>query len=68
MGTKEDIKSLLVKECWTITKMAEAMSERTGRKYSIKTLSQKLTNNTIRYEEYKLIVDILGYSIELVKK
>lgn len=68
MGTKEDIKSLLVKECCTITKMAEEMSKRTNKKYTIKGLSQKLTNNTLRYEEYKLIIDILGYQIELIKK
>lgn len=68
MATKEEIKSLLVKEYYTITKMAEEMSKRTGKKYTIKGLSQKLTNNTLRYEEYKLIVDILGYTIELVKK
>lgn len=68
MGTKEDIKSLLVKECYTITKMAEEMTKKSGKKYTIKGLSQKLTNNTLRYEEFKLIVEILGYDIELVKK
>ena len=53
MTVKEDIKSLLTKESWTITKMAEKMSVVTGKKYSVKTLSQKLTNGTLRYDEYK---------------
>ena len=65
MTVKEDIKSLLAKESWTITTMAEKMSERTGKNYTIKSLSQKLTNGTLRYEEYKLMVGILGYNIKI---
>ena len=68
MTVKEDIKSLLAKENWTITKMAKEMSDKTGKKYSIKTLSQKLTNGTLRYDEYKSIIDILGYEIKLERK
>ena len=65
MSVKEDIKSLLARESWTITKMAEEMSVQTGKKYSVKTLSQKLTNGTLRYDEYKIIIRILGYQIKL---
>lgn len=68
MSTREDIKSLLAKESYTITKIAEEMTARTGKKYTVKTLSQKLANNTLRYNEYKTIIEILGYSINLVKK
>ena len=68
MTVKEDIKSLLAKESWTITKMAQAMTKKTGKAYSIKTLSQKLTNGTLKYEEYKTIIDILGYQIKLERK
>ena len=65
MTVKEDIKSLLAKESWTNTKMAEEMSKQTGKQYTIKTLPQKLTNETLKYEEYKTIVKILGYTIKL---
>lgn len=65
MTTKEDIKSLLAKESYTITKMAEELTKKTGKQYTIKTLSQKLTNNTLKYDEYKNIVEILGYKIKL---
>lgn len=65
MTVKEDIKSILAKESWTITKMAQEMTSRTGKKYTIKTLSQKLTNGTLKYEEYKMIIEILGYKIKL---
>lgn len=67
MTVKEDIKSLLAKDSWTITKMAERMTEKTGKTYTVKTLSQKLTNSTLKYDEFKIMVDILGYKIELVR-
>ena len=68
MSTREDIKSLLAKESYTITKIAEKLTEKTGKKYTVKTISQKLTNNTLRYDEYKNIVELLGYDIKLIKK
>ena len=67
MTVKEDIKSLLARESYTITDMAKDLMTKTGKKYTVKTLSQKLTNGTLRYEEYKNIIEILGYKIELVK-
>lgn len=67
MTVKEDIKSLLAKESCTITDMAEKLTEKTGKKYTVKTLSQKLTNGTLRYDEYKNIINILGYRINLVR-
>ena len=67
MTVKEDIKSLLAKESCTITNMAEKLTRKTGKKYTVKTLSQKLTNGTLRYEEYKQIIEVLGYKISLVK-
>ena len=65
MTVREDIKSLLAKESWTITKMAQEMKNRTGKSYTVKSLSQKLANGTLRYDEYKIIVNILGLEIKL---
>ncbi|MBQ9688915.1 LLM class flavin-dependent oxidoreductase [bacterium] len=64
MGTREDIKSLLAKEGFTLTKMAELMTLKMAKKYTLKDLSQKLKNDTLRYEEFKVMLDILGYTIE----
>ena len=63
MGIKEDIKMLLAKRAMTMTKVAEIMSQR-GHKISLKTLSNKLAQKTIRYEEVRMILDILNYDIE----
>jgi len=68
MTVREDIKSLLAKESYTITDMARDLTNKTGKKYTLKTLSQKLTNGTLRYDEYKNIVEILGYEINLIKR
>jgi hypothetical protein len=67
MTTREDIKSLLAKEGFTITKLAEKLTEKTGKKYDVNGISQKLARNTLRYEEFKLITEILGYEIKLLK-
>ena len=67
MTVKEDIKSVLAKESYTITDMAKKLTDKTGKKYTVKTLSQKLVNGTLRYEEYKYIIEVLGYEIHLIK-
>lgn len=68
MGTREDIKVLLARENWTLTEVAKEMSERTDKPYSRPNLSQKLTKQTLRYEEAKLIGDILGYDLTFIKR
>lgn len=68
MGTREDIKVLLARENWTITEIAKEMSDLTGKPYSRPNLSQKLAKKTLRYEEAKLIGDILGYDLTFVKR
>ena len=67
MTAREDVKSILAKENMTITELAEKMSDETGKNYTVKGISQKLSRNTLRYDEFKLIVKILGYEINLKK-
>lgn len=67
MHIREEIKILLLKEKTTITKIAEKMTEITGRKYTMRSLSQKLMRGSLRVDEYKLIAEILGYEIILKK-
>ncbi len=68
MTVREDIKCLLARKSCTMTEIAEKMTLVSGKKYTLKTLSQKLANGTLRYDEFKIIVNILGYKIELVDK
>lgn len=58
-----EIKNLAADRDMTLTKLAETMGERLGRKYSLASLSQKLRNGTISYKEVRLIAEILNYKI-----
>ena len=67
MNSRETIKSLMALENVTLTKVAEEMTKRTGKHYSMHNLSQKLSRKTIKFEEIILISDILGYKIKFEK-
>lgn len=68
MNIKEEIKILLLKEKSSITEVAKELCKITDKKYTQASLSQKLTRDTLRASEYKLILKILGYEIKLEKK
>lgn len=67
MDIKEEIKILLLKEKSTITEVAKELSIITNKKYTQASLSQKLTRDTLRASEYKLILGILGYEVKTLK-
>lgn len=67
MRADECIKILLLKEAMTITKLASLMPERNGHKLSRTGLSNKLHNNTLRFDELISICEILGYELEFKK-
>lgn len=67
MSAQEDIKILLLKNCMTITKLAEEMTAYSGKKISRNVLSQKLIKGTLRYSELETICKILGYKLEYKK-
>ena len=68
MSVRAEIKYLLFEENSSIKKLAEDMTKTTGKKYTMKSLSQKLSRGALKAEEYKLIADILGYEVKLIKK
>ncbi len=67
MGIREDIKMLLAQNAMTMTELARILTER-GTKISLKGLSNKLAQKTIKFEEVRKILDILGYEIEYKEK
>ena len=44
------------------------MQQKTGYTYNLKVISDKHSRKTLKYEEFRVIADMLGYNIELVKK
>jgi transcriptional regulator CtsR len=66
-----EIKNLVSDRDMTLTQLAQAIGKRLGKKYSLASLSQKLRNGTISYQEVRLIAEILNYKIifyDLAKK
>lgn len=62
------IKSLLTKESITLTEMCEKLSEKTGKKYTLDSLTGKLKRESFSLKEAYLLADILGYDIEFKKR
>ncbi len=67
MSVKEEVKTLLAKEATTMVELAKKMTELSGKKYTMKSISDKLARKTLKYEEFSLILKILGYSMEYKK-
>ena len=67
MSVRRDIKVLLAENDVSITYIAKEMSKLTGKNYSRSNLSQKLMRSTLKYEEAKLIAQILDYELKFVR-
>jgi len=67
MAIHEDIKSLLAKKAMTMTKLAELLTQK-GKKYSVQSISKKLSNKTVKFEEVRDFLDVIGYEIEFKEK
>ncbi len=68
MGAQEYIKILLVKEGMTITDLAKQISLKLNKNLSRSSLSNKLRNNTLRFDELIAICDVLNYELTFNKK
>lgn len=64
MNIRDNIKSLIAFQSRTMTEIAQEMTKRTGKNYSMHNLSQKLSRKTIKFDEVDLIMEILGYKIK----
>ena len=67
MSVREDVKQLLARENRTMTWLAQEMTNISGKKYTMKSMSDKLARKTLQYEEFTLIVKILNYDIRFEK-
>lgn len=63
MSIKEDIKMLLAKKSMTMTKIAELLSTKDNI-VTVQSISKKLSKKTIKFEEVRKILDIMGFDIE----
>ena len=61
---REQVKLLLSTRGLNITKLAKLLTEKTGEKYTLSTLSSKMIRGTLSYNEMLTICEILNYGIE----
>jgi len=62
------IKSLASMSGMTLTQLAKLMQERTGKHYTLPSLTSKLKIRSLSLYEAYVIADILGYEIDFKKK
>lgn len=67
MNIRNDVKYYMACEAFTFKSLAKMMSEKTGKKYTINSLSGKLIRESITLKETIQILDILGYHLEIKK-
>ncbi len=67
MDIRNDIKYFMAREAVTFKQLASLMTEKTGKKYTINSISGKLIRESITLKEALQILDILGYHIEVKK-
>ena len=67
MSIRTDIKTILADNDVSIPQLAKEMTTKTGKFYSQSNISQKLLRGTLKFEEAKLIGEILGYELKYVR-
>lgn len=67
-NAKEILTLILMKEKLSITQLAKKLSEITGKTVYQQTLSSKLINGTLKFNEMITICELLGYEIDFNKK
>ena len=67
MSVSEDLKILLVREKMTITELAKLATENSNKTYTVFGISQKLARSSMKYDEMKFLVGLLGYRINFEK-
>ncbi len=68
MSIMNELKKVLLDVNVNLTELANALSKKLGKPYSMQNLSNKLRNETITHREMLIIADILGYDIKFIRK
>ena len=68
MSSKNELKILIMKEALTVQKLADMLSQKTGKTYTQRGLQNKIFLSSLNYDEMETIADLLGYEIKIEKK
>ena len=67
MSSKEELKILIVKEALTVGKLADMLSQKTGKTYTQRSLQNKIYLSSLNYDEMETIAEMLDYEIVIRK-
>ena len=68
MNIGNEIKKLAIDNATTLTKLANYISEKKQKHYTVQNLSAKLKKGTVNLTELSIIMEFLDYSIKFEKK
>ncbi len=68
MSSRNELKILIMKEALTVQKLAQMLTEKTGKHYTQRSLQNKIFLSSLNFDEMEIIADMLGYEIKIVKK
>ena len=64
MSVRTSIKTLLLQENMTLTELAKLATQTTGKQYTVDSLSRKLQNETMKYNEAEMLIGCIVYKID----
>ncbi|MDD3419174.1 MAG: hypothetical protein PHE78_01085 [Candidatus Gastranaerophilales bacterium] len=67
MNSKEQVKIIMVKEGLTAKQLAELLAEKTGKHYTQQSILHKISLSSFRFDEVRMIAELLGYKINIEK-
>lgn len=67
MPSKEEVKILIMREALTVEKLANLLTQKTGKKYTQRSLQNKISLSSLNYDEMETIANLLGYEIKIQK-
>ena len=68
MNISVEIRKLALEQAKTLTFLAERISEKKNKHYSVQNLSKKLKQGTVNINELSIILDELSYEIKFERK
>ena len=68
MSSKEEVRILIMREALTVQKLADLLTQKTGKVYTQGSLQNKIFLSSLNYDEVETIADLLGYEIKIEKK
>lgn len=59
------VKTMMINNDYTMTRLAKELSERMGKEYSVAGLSYRIKQKALHMSEFVVICDIFGYELKV---